>query len=148
MGKPTRDEHPEMFCDCCWKLDSLYEEYAKSLGYSYSNLYVLQIVYANPGTCTQKMICEWTFLPKQTVNVIITGFLKQGFIEMKELTSDRRVKIISLTKSGKKFADKHLLKMQNAQCKAMEQLTPQEQKALIENFVKFKELLRGYLFQQ
>ncbi len=148
MDKPASGEQPEKFCDCCWKLDSLYEEYAKSLGYSYSNLYVLQIIFSNPGSCTQKLISERTFLPKQTVNAIITGFLKQGFIELKELGTDRRVKIVSLTKSGKKFAEKYLLKMQDAECKAMEQLSPEERKTLIENFMKFKELLRDYLFNK
>ena len=87
-----------------FELNAQYEAYAKSLGISYSTLSTLRIILEHDGDCTQRTICEYTFLPKQTVNAIVTALLRHGAIRMVELDSDRRHKVIHLTDKGRAFA--------------------------------------------
>ena len=67
-----------------------YAEYAKSLGLSHAGLSVLNCIYRFNGKCTQKMLCTYCYLPKQTVNSIVTTFYKQGWVRLEELPEDLR----------------------------------------------------------
>jgi len=88
-----------------WRsLDRLYEEYAKAAGLNYASLFVLENICENQNSCTQKMICELTYYPKQSVNLIIKSLWENRYIELKEMPSDRRNKYIYLTEKGKQYA--------------------------------------------
>lgn len=106
-------------------LNTSYDEYAKSIGFTSSSLNVLCTIY-NIENCTQKMICEETYLPKQTVNNVITSFLKQKYIYMVEFPEDRRIKTIHFTEKGKELADEILTTVSRAEEKSMEQFTEEE----------------------
>ena len=54
-----------------YKMDCLYDLYAKSAGLNLSTIFVLQILRDSAETYTQKDICEKLGLPKQFVNSII-----------------------------------------------------------------------------
>lgn len=137
----------EAYCNCTRELNASYEEYARSIGLSYTSLQVLSIITANQGTCTQKMLCQQTFLPKQTINSIITGYLKQGYIRMKEAEPDRRTKVILLTAAGKRYADKIVPKIRHAEYMGMEQLSEEERQTLLDSTQRYvsrcMELLLG-----
>ena len=128
-------------------LNVIYEDYARTLGMPYSNLQVLSYINMIPD-CTQRIICEKTFLPKQTVNSIITGFYKEGYVELKETKEDRRVKAIQLTAKGKKYSDKIMPTLFNAEYEAMAELSKTERKALLELFKKYGQLFREQIFQK
>lgn len=115
------------------ELNMIYEEYARSLGLSYTSLKILSIITSSQEDCTQKTICQKSFLPKQTVNTVITSFLKQGFIRLAELPSDRRTKVILLTEEGKAYTDKVISKIRRVEYRAMEQLNEEERIALLES---------------
>ena len=55
-----------------YEWNASYEEYARRVGLSYTSLAVLSTLY-DAENCTQKMLCERCFLPKQTVNAAITA---------------------------------------------------------------------------
>ena len=120
------------YCSYRGKISNLYADFAKEVGLSYFSMYVLYFVYTEGETCTQKTISEKTFLPKQTVNAIITAFLKQKMISLSETQDDRRVKFIRLTNSGKKFADKIIPKLINAELDAMGKLTIEQRTEFLE----------------
>ena len=128
-----------------WNLS--YEEYAKSVGLSYTNLMILDVIFKTEN-CTQKIISESLFLPKQTVNGAVTYFYKKGFLKLKELPENRRIKTIHFTDSGKKYAESILLKVRETEYKAMEKLTKEEREALLKMTKSFTEhcinVLRGY----
>ena len=106
-----------------------YEDYAKSVGLSYTSLSVLSMIYATEN-CTQKMICETRFLPKQTVNSIVTSFYKKGWLKLKEMPDDRRNKIIVFTPEGRKEAERLVLPLRNAEKNAMKALSQEQREAL------------------
>ena len=81
--------------------------------------------------CTQKEICQSTWLPKQTVNTIITDFYKNGFVILEERPEDRRTKTVKLTEKGREQAQDAVCHIRHAEYVAMEQFTPEEREQLI-----------------
>ncbi len=119
MEHLTPKEQASLIMEIFHSIENLYEQYAKSVGMSYLSFLVLDVIYTMPENCTQKLICDRTHLTKQNVNAIVKTFWTQGYIEMKELPYDRRNKGIWLTASGKEYADKIMLRLAEAEEKAM-----------------------------
>lgn len=117
-------------------MEKMYEEYAKSIGMSYAAFSVLWSVLFNEN-CTQKDICMRTWLPKQTVNTIITDFYKNGFVVLEEQPEDRRTKTVKLTEKGKEYAQDAVCHIRHAEYVAMSQFTPDEREQLIELMQKY-----------
>ena len=127
----TVDEKARAFCSAWQSLSTIYEDYARKCGISYNSLYILNAV-RSIENCTQKQICERTLLPKQTVNNVITAFLKSGYIELREFPENRRIKTIHLTKKGQEYADTLIPHIHEADCRAMNALTDGQQDALLQ----------------
>lgn len=68
-----------IFCNAWQSISVIYEDYARKSGISYNSLYILNAILYTEN-CTQKQICEKTLLPKQTVNKVITVFLKADIL--------------------------------------------------------------------
>ena len=114
-----------------WRpVDKVYEEYAKSIGMPYTSFSVLWCVLFNEN-CTQKDICQRTWLPKQTVNTIITDFYKNGFVVLEERPEDRRTKTVKLTEKGKEYAQDAVQHIRHAEYVAMEQFSTEERELII-----------------
>ena len=86
-------EQANFFCDMTKQINSIYEDYARSLGLTYTSLYILHMI-ALTENCTQKFIAEQMFLPKQTINSIIAQFHTQGWVELREMPKDKRHKTL------------------------------------------------------
>lgn len=125
IDSKTRD-----FCNAWQSLSIIYEDYARKMGVSYNRLYILNAIFQTEN-CTQKMICERTLLPKQTVNNVVTSFFKEGYVELRELPENRRIKTIHLTEKGKEYADTLIPHVYHADKKAMETLTKDQQDTLL-----------------
>lgn len=110
--------------------DASYSEYAKSVGLSFTSLSILCALY-HTEQCTQKLLCELCFLPKQTVNAAVTGFYKKGWIRLEELPEDRRNKTIHFTPQGRAEAERILEKVRQSEQQAMAHLTEEERNILL-----------------
>jgi DNA-binding MarR family transcriptional regulator len=130
------------YCNIWHQMNAIYEEYAKSVGLSYTNLYALSII-ATQENCTQKTICQQTMMPKQTVHAIITGFWKQGLVQLQELPTDRRNKLIMLTEAGKDYVAGILPKINAAEQSAMLQLKESQRSTLLETTKLYMEHFRS-----
>lgn len=139
MNDPTMREQAMAFNDNWHAIDKLYEAYAKSVGLTYMSFLVLDIIGTTPEGCTQKLICDQTLLPKQSVNTIIKSFLDRGIIKLKELAADRRNKEIRLSKKGKAYTDKLLHPIWDAEEKALGSI-PHEQRQMLVDLTKQFEL--------
>ena len=115
----------EFFCELTKQINSIYEDYARTVGLSYTSLHMLHMIYLTEN-CTQKMIADQTFLPKQTVHSVIQSFLKQGLVELYEFPEDRRIKTLHLTERGKIFADGILPKITEAELNSLKQFDDSE----------------------
>lgn len=78
-----------------------------------------------------KDIAESCFLPKQTVNAVVTSFLKDGWVQLEELPSDRRNKTVNLTAEGLAKAREIMDKVHSCEITAMSQLTEDERDTLL-----------------
>ncbi len=118
------------YYECMQRWKKSYESYARSVGLSYSAMEVLQLI-ARVENCTQVLLCEKTFLPKQTVNSIVSSFYKRGLLTLQESFQDRRVKTIHLTKAGKEYAEPIISHLTACETQAMGVLNEAERKELI-----------------
>lgn len=100
------ENYINQYCSYIHEWDAVYEEYAKSVGLSYTGLIILYEIYEIEN-CTQKKLCEYCFIPKQTVNAVVTSFYKNGWIMLEEMPQDRRNKTIHLTEKGRKILKKY-----------------------------------------
>ncbi len=123
----------EQICEYCSYLqewNASYEEYAKSVGLSFTSLSILSTIYRTEK-CTQKLLSEHCFLPKQTVNAVITGFYKKGWVQLRELPEDRRNKTVHITEAGRAEAERILKKVRQSEETAMSGLTEKERAVLL-----------------
>ncbi len=119
------------YCELLHAWNASYAEYAKSVGFSYTSLSLLEAIYEEPN-CTQKQLAEICFLPKQTVNAVITSFLKKGWVTLEELPEDRRNKTVNLTEAGAAKAAETITKIHESEHRAMSSLTEEQRRALLE----------------
>lgn len=123
------ESRTKTFCGAWQSLNTIYEDYARKSGISYNSLYILSAI-SQTENCTQKLICEKTLLPKQTVNNVISAFYKSGYIELRELPENRRIKTIHLTTEGEAYAQTLVPHIHEASCKAMRTLSEEQQDEL------------------
>ena len=124
----------------------IYEDYARKSGISYNALYILNAI-QQIENCTQKQICERTLLPKQTVNNVITGFFKSGYIELQELPENRRIKTIHLTEKGMEYANTLIPHIHQADQLAMETLTEEQQDMLLHLIERYVSAFRQKMLE-
>lgn len=107
-----------------------YEDYAKSAGLSFTSLSILSAIHDLPD-CTQKQLCQVCFLPKQTVNAVVTSFYKKGWVRLEEVPTDRRNKTIQFTEQGRAEAQRILSHVQESERAAMSALSEEERRTLL-----------------
>ncbi|ADL52846.1 MarR family winged helix-turn-helix transcriptional regulator [Clostridium cellulovorans] len=123
----------------------LYEQYAKSVELSYVSFSVLEIIYWTPENCTQKLICQQTYLPKQTVNTVISDFWKRGIVELKEIAVDRRNKTIQLTESGQKYAKGIMERVVKAEEAAFKKMPPEIMQLTIDMIKDYADTFKEHI---
>ena len=121
----TIKDQANFFCDLNKQINGIYEEYAKSVGLSYTSLYTLHMI-ALTKDCTQKYIAEQMFLPKQTINSVISAFHKQGLIELHEKAEDKRHKTLHLTPKVEAFAKQIFPQIEAAEQNSIAQFSEDE----------------------
>lgn len=88
------------------EMDDMLERWMEKLGVGYNHFAVLyELANAKNGQCTQKMICDEWYLPKQTVFNICKEYREKGWIEFFESPNDKRERIMRLTEAGKQQAE-------------------------------------------
>jgi DNA-binding MarR family transcriptional regulator len=124
------------------ELTEKYSEYAKSLGLTYSGFIVLGILWKK-GKTTQSHIMKLSCLPKQTVNTIIKSYNKQDIIiQSEEENKDKRNKYITFTAEGKKYADKIMKKVKEAEINALDKIGGEKAQLLLEILTEYKNNLQ------
>lgn len=129
-------QQADFFCDLTKHINSIYDEYAKSVGLSYTSLYTLHMI-ALTENCTQKFIADQMFLPKQTINSIVTAFNRQGLVELKELAEDKRHKTLHLTEAGRIFAQRIFPRIEAAEQNSMAQFNEEERTVFLKLMNKY-----------
>ncbi len=145
---PDMGKFMDAFFDHMQSMDITYAAYAKHKGLTYMSITTLEYIFNHPEGCTQKEIVEETFFPKQSVSLIIKGFVKQGYVMLMELEHDRRNKQVMLTATGKQFAESVFKPVYESMDSAAEKLSQKERKVILESMRHFDEKFREALFRQ
>lgn len=87
------------------QFDKIYYDLAKRHGESYFGMWVLEEIGDRPEGVTQKQLCEILYSPKQTVNSLVSSFVRRGLVETKPNSTDGRSKLHVLTAAGKEKLD-------------------------------------------
>ena len=119
----------------------LYRIWAKKHQLNYNALLILYTL-NDYKKCTQKQICEWWALPKQTVHGILLDFEKKGYITITASTKNKRERLIAFTENGEIFASSILNRLYQMEENAMHKLGEEKRKQLIESNTKYYELLK------
>jgi len=137
MTHPDITKQAQQFYALFHQMDRHYAAFAKKYGLTYMSITVLDIIYNQQENCTQKLICSHSFYSKQTVNMIIRSFLKQGWIKLVSSEKDRRSKRILLTEEGQLFTQKALGKIYEAERIGLEKIPPEHIKLILDTTEKF-----------
>lgn len=119
----------------------LYRIWAKKHNLNYNALVILYTL-DDYKTCTQKQICEWWALPKQTVHGILLDFEKKGYITITAHTENKRERLVSFTENGRTYASSILTQLHKMEEKAMEKLGNEKRNQLITCNTEYYELLK------
>lgn len=122
------------------RINRLYDKWAQNAGV---NSFALGVLYAlsTEGAITQKQYIEDRGLPKQTVNNVIISLKNDGYITMQPSEEDRRGRIITLTETGRAYADDLLAPLFQIEEAAAGQMGAKMMSALIESIAAFGEYL-------
>lgn len=101
---------------------------------------ILAIIDSSPPL-SQIALGEELGFDKATMVKLLDSLEANGFIERVNDTKDRRIKIIKITKSGKKFADKMNIERTEIEKQFLSILTPDEEKM-------FRSILPKLLFNK
>lgn len=118
--------HIKSYYDFWFKVNNLYEKWAKKHDLTYNSLFILYTIKENQGDCTQKMICDRLQLPKQTVNTILNGLEENGIVIRKVMEKNKRNKAILFTEEGESYANKIVEHLYEIELKTMLKMTPKE----------------------
>ena len=118
-------------------MNNAYEEYAKSKNTTSFFLTVFKTVCMLGDGCTQKQISDLIRYPKQSVNLAIKTFIKDGYIELRKKPRNRRSKQIFLTPSGKDFRKKTVDPLLKREKFVFSQVAENDTRKLVD-------LLKGY----
>lgn len=89
------------------RVQNLYREIEQEASFPYGLSTVLYVLFFNDAT-TQKQISEACAIPKQTVNNVIRELKAQGYVTLAEDDADKRQKQVSLTATGRAYAEQTL----------------------------------------
>lgn len=131
------------FREATMELDNIYSVFPKSCGLSEAEYWSLLLIYE--GVVTQSQISNQLFLSRQTLNSAFKQLRKKGLVRLEPYEENQRSKQAFLTDAGKLFVEKNVLRMHRVEESAWQQMSGEEQVALIELIRKFSELIRKEL---
>lgn len=112
------------------ELFALYHQAIQKYNLSDSEFWVLYSLAVIGGDFFQQDISDMWSLPKQTVNSGVLNLIKKGYICLEPISDSKR-KIIRLTAKGKKFSKETIIKIFNAEERALARMNIEDYNNLI-----------------
>lgn len=119
------------------ELSSLYRTAAIKSGISDGEIFIWSALLCSKEEYSQQDLAEMLFLPKQTVNSIISNLVKKGLVFLEHVPGTRNRKVVRLTKDGQKYGQSRIMWIFQAEEKAMEETDLQEVQAYISMLEKY-----------
>lgn len=127
-------------------LVGLYHGVVSRSAISDNEFWVWYTLVAMEGEYSQLDICSFWSLPKQTVNAIIRRMVRRGLAVLEVVPGTRNRKIIRLTEEGRKYGEKVVMPVSEAEQRAFQKMTPEDQVSFMDVVGKYIESLKEELF--
>ena len=121
----------------CKELTAIYHRAACQYGISDNEFWVLYALFVFEEEQSQQSISEMWSLPKQTVNSVVSGMIKKGHVYLETIPGTRNKKVIRLTEEGKRFGESVIFPIYDAEQRAVDNMTSQEQQLCTELLAKY-----------
>lgn len=119
------------------ELNSLYHIAAIKSDITDGEISIWSALLESDGVYSQQDISDLLFLPKQTVNSIISNLVKKGFVYLEHVSGTRNRKVICLTEAGRDYGESKVRWIFQAEERALEQTDPEQVQACIEMIEKY-----------
>ncbi|MCC8151704.1 MAG: MarR family transcriptional regulator [Lachnospiraceae bacterium] len=136
MDNNTR-EQIDLIIQKTKELSALYREAAYKSGVSDGEVAIWSVLLNGNKAYSQQDIAEILFLPKQTVNSLISRMARKGYLTLEHAPGTRNRKIIQLTEIGRHFGEQQIQWIFKSEKKAMEDTNPTEVTACVSMLEKY-----------
>jgi len=119
------------------ELNSIYHIAAGKSGISDGEVCIWSTLLCSEEEYSQQDLSELLYLPKQTVNSIISNLVRKGFVCLEHVPGTKNRKVIRLTKEGRDYGEAKVTWIFQAEEKALEQTEPEQVQACIEMIEKY-----------
>ena len=119
------------------ELNSLYHIAAGKSGISDGEVSIWSTLLCSEEEYSQQDLSDLLYLPKQTVNSIISNLVKKGFVSLEHDPGTRNRKVVRLTKEGRDYGEDNVMWIFRAEEKALEQTDSEQVKVCIEMIEKY-----------
>lgn len=126
------------------KVRGVYSSWSKKHGIGYNEMLVLYTLRDN-GFCSQKMICDSYLLPKQTVNNVIMGMVKDGRLIASPENDSGREKAYVLSEKGREYAKPLLASLNRFEEKAVRTMDRERIRLMTELLLEYNGVLNAAL---
>lgn len=127
------------------EVTGIYRDAVSDSGISENEFWIWYTLIAMEGEYTQQDICCAWSLSKQTVNTIIKNMVQKEYAVLEAVPGTRNHKIIRLTENGRKYGEKIILPVADAEQRAIDRIPIEEQLACAKVLTKFIKLLKEEL---
>ena len=124
------------------QFDALYRGASSSFGLPDCSMWVLYYLASTADDISQQDLIEKMMFPKQTINSAVTTLAGKGLVELAMIPGTRNRKKITLTDEGRKLAESTVLKMRQAECRAVESMGKDKMAQYIELYHEFFDSLQ------
>ena len=117
---------------------------AKKYDVNYHEMVLMYHLYKN-GDCTQKQLCDYYLLPKQTVNNIVMAMKTQGNIEWYFTPTNKKEKVLTITEKGLDYISSLLLSMNNTEDMLKSVLGEEKIADMVELLTEYNNIIKASL---
>lgn len=122
------------------QFDALYRKAALTYGLSDCSMWVLYFLSLH-GDMTQQEMTGLMMFPKQTINSAIGSLQKKGYVALTAVKESYGRKRVCMTDEGKAFAEKTIVRMMDAEAKALKAFGYEKTKQFIAMYKEFYEAM-------
>lgn len=123
------------------ELSFIYNKACSKIGISSSEFWVWYALIVLDGEISQQDISDEFFLPKQTINTVISNLSKNGYVSLEAIPGTRNKKIIKLSKKGEQYGKKIIKDVYEAEKKTLESMSQEDCCTFISLLEKYTEKL-------
>lgn len=141
-------QQAKTFARLKYEQDLLYDQYAKKCGLQRTSFFILLWLYYAQSPLSQACLSHKLGSSKQVINATIKLFEQEKLVSFVQNEHDKRQKFIHLTGKGRDYAASILDPLEEAENRALSQMSKEDGKQLLQLYASFNEALQQQLESQ